>query len=438
MPLPFQNLIPFIGVVQSESDPSHLGRCKVRCFGFHPPADDPSVPTELLPWAIRLDGTIGAVQSPDPRPGELVFGFFLDGRDAQFPAIVGAIPSHNIGLLSNAWADASSETINKSVTLANFPNHTGVDLEGSPAIAAAAGNMADGLTSASGDYEVSIPSPEMVSGNGSASLQSAEYQGSYVSAGDSVSLFHKSGTIVQINPEGVIIISSTNDLFSDVHGNQTEVTKSNRDIIIKNGQFNINVQNGDCNLVVNGDMNQKVTGNYTLDVSGMLTVTSGQQTEFRAAKFGINSNSSIDAFAQKGMFLASENFGLNTSGDSSFNVGGETNLLSKGLKISSTGELHLKGTNSFLSASGTMDLDAGGRVRIDGSRVDLGNGASAATTAVPDAKAVPTVGEYVDPGATVASASPRGSGQSGRSTPLYTGGGGLTTNPDQSSETNAQ
>ena len=436
MTLPFQNLIPFIGIVQSESDPSLLGRCKVRCFGIHPPADDPSVPTELLPWAIRLDGTVGAVQSPDPRPGELVFGFFLDGRDAQYPAIVGAIPSHNIGLLSNAWADGSSETINKSITLANAPNHTGVDLEGSSLVAASAANQADDLKSGSGDYEVKIPSPDATSGKGAASLQSSEYQGSYVSAGENVSLYHKSGTVVQINSDGVVIISSTNDLFTDVDGNHTDVSASNRDIIIKNGQFNINVMNGDCNLTVNGDMNQKVTGNYTLDVSGMINVTSGQQTEFHAAKFGIQSNSSVDVFATKGLFTASETLGINTAGAASLNFGGATNILSKGLFVSSTEELHLEGTNSFLSSSGTMDLNAGGEVKIEGTRIDLGNGATSSTTAAPDSTAIPTVGEYVDPGATTASTAPKGSGLSGRSRTLYAGGGGLSTNPDQSSELN--
>lgn len=436
MSLPFQNLIPFIGIVQSESDPSLLGRCKVRCFGIHPPADDPSVPTDLLPWAIRLDGTIGAVQSPDPRPGEMVFGFFLDGRDAQFPAIVGAIPSHNIGLLSNAWADASSETVNKSAALATNPNHTGVDLEGSAAVTAAAANLADDLTSGSGDYEVSMPSPDVVSGKGAASLQSSDYQGSYVAAGENVSMFHSSGTVVQINNDGVVIISTTDDMFTDVDGNHTEVSSSNRDIIIKNGQFNINVQNGDCNLTVNGDMNQKVTGNYTLDVSGMINVTSGQQTEFHAGKVGIQSNSTVDIFATKGLLTASETLGINTSGAASLNIGGETNLLSAGLKLSSSGELHLDGTKAFLSASGTMDLNAGGVLKADGSKVDLGNSAKDATTAVPDTEAIPTVGEYVDPGETTASSAPKGSGLSGRSTPLYTGGGGIATNPDQSSELN--
>ena len=436
MTLPFQNLIPFIGVVQDESDPSLLGRCKVRCFGIHPPADDPSVPTELLPWAIRLDGTIGAVQSPDPRPGELVFGFFLDGRDAQYPAIVGAIPSHSTGILTNAWADASSTTINKSVNLATNPNHTGIDLEGSTAIAAAAGNQADGLVSASGDYEVKMPSPDAVSGKGSASLQSSEYQGSYVSAGDSVTMFHKSGTVVQINSDGVVIISTTNDMFTDVDGNHVEVSKSSRDIIVKSGQFNINVLGGDCNLTVNGDLNQRVTGNYTLDVGGMINVTSGQQTEFHAAKFGVQSNSSVDVFANKGVFLASETFGLNTAGDASFNLGGATNLLSKGLFVSSTEELHLSGKNSFLSSTGAMDLNATGGVKVDGSRIDLGNGAASATAATPDPEAIPTVGEYVDPGATTASTAPKGAGLSGRSSALYAGGGGLATNPDQSSETN--
>ena len=69
-------------------------RVKVRILGYHP-EDVNELPNEDLPWAQILlstsDGT-GASQyakSHAVRPGDVVFGFFLDGDNAQIPVISG-------------------------------------------------------------------------------------------------------------------------------------------------------------------------------------------------------------------------------------------------------------------------------------------------------------------------------------------------------------
>jgi hypothetical protein len=83
----------WIGVVEDINDPLTLGRCKVRCFGYHPAKSTNLVPTEDLPWAL----TIHPLNTPNlyatPRVGEWVFGFFLDSLSAQEPAILGYLPA---------------------------------------------------------------------------------------------------------------------------------------------------------------------------------------------------------------------------------------------------------------------------------------------------------------------------------------------------------
>jgi hypothetical protein len=83
----------WIGVVEDINDPLTLGRCKVRCFGYHPAKATNQVPTEDLPWAL----TIHPLNTPNlygtPRVGEWVFGFFLDALSAQEPAILGYLPA---------------------------------------------------------------------------------------------------------------------------------------------------------------------------------------------------------------------------------------------------------------------------------------------------------------------------------------------------------
>jgi DNA-binding helix-hairpin-helix protein with protein kinase domain len=104
----------WIGIVEDIDDPLTLGRCKVRCFGYHPAKKDGLVPTEDLPWALAIH----PVNTPNlygtPKAGDWVFGFFLDAVSAQEPAILGYLP---------AIPEAASEYFGTASSLTrNFAN----------------------------------------------------------------------------------------------------------------------------------------------------------------------------------------------------------------------------------------------------------------------------------------------------------------------------
>mgnify|MGYP001232584143 CR=1 FL=1 len=71
-------------------------RCKVRIIGYHP-FDESIMGEKDLPWAhVMVDPTSGAGQAclgekSKMVGGETVFGFFLDGEEAQQPVIFGAL-----------------------------------------------------------------------------------------------------------------------------------------------------------------------------------------------------------------------------------------------------------------------------------------------------------------------------------------------------------
>ena len=83
---------------QSQGDQANGGgwgnRAKVRIFGYHPYTTI-ELPDEDLPWAIALlgvtdgSGAGNRATSTKLAPGDVVFGFFLDGDNAQQPAILG-------------------------------------------------------------------------------------------------------------------------------------------------------------------------------------------------------------------------------------------------------------------------------------------------------------------------------------------------------------
>ena len=83
----------WIGIVEDISDPLTLGRCKVRCFGYHPAKKTNLVPTEDLPWALAIHPLNTPNLYGAPKLGDWVFGFFLDALSAQEPAILGYLPA---------------------------------------------------------------------------------------------------------------------------------------------------------------------------------------------------------------------------------------------------------------------------------------------------------------------------------------------------------
>ena len=87
----------FAGVVEDRQDPLKLGRCRVRCLGYH--TEDKNVlPTSDLPWAhpllpITSSGISGIGQTPlGLLEGSWVIGFFRDADTKQDAVILGALP----------------------------------------------------------------------------------------------------------------------------------------------------------------------------------------------------------------------------------------------------------------------------------------------------------------------------------------------------------
>lgn len=69
-------------------------RCKVRIMGYHP-HDETELSNDDLPWSQILlstsdgSGASNYATNTKIRPGDIVFGFFLDGDNAQIPVVIG-------------------------------------------------------------------------------------------------------------------------------------------------------------------------------------------------------------------------------------------------------------------------------------------------------------------------------------------------------------
>ena len=81
----------FIGVVEDRNDPLKVGRCRVRCLGFHQ-QDSTQLKVSDLPWAQLLISPNTNSEIKPPKEGSWVLGFFKDGKKRQEPMIVSLIP----------------------------------------------------------------------------------------------------------------------------------------------------------------------------------------------------------------------------------------------------------------------------------------------------------------------------------------------------------
>jgi hypothetical protein len=210
----------WIGIVEDINDPLTLGRCKVRCFGYHPAKATNLVPTEDLPWAL----TIHPLNTPNlyasPKVGEWVFGFFLDSLSAQEPAILGYLP---------AIPEAASEYFGTAPNLTR--NFARVNT---------ANNSANTICWEIGNNIVEVVTQSSTEANGHILIQ------------------HKTGAKINIDSDGKIsIYTPTNDI-------SIEAT---------NGDINLNAKN--INLTASESIKTTSTLATTVVAGGLASITAG-------------------------------------------------------------------------------------------------------------------------------------------------------------------
>ena len=99
---------PNLSGFRTETTDEHQGfdyRYKVRIMGYHTSSAD--ITDGQLPWATVMlpvtagGGTGGSGQTPNLRQGNFVYGFFVDGEDAQQPVIMGVLGYNQYTAITN-------------------------------------------------------------------------------------------------------------------------------------------------------------------------------------------------------------------------------------------------------------------------------------------------------------------------------------------------
>ncbi len=270
----------WIGVVEDRQDPLKLGRCKVRCVGWHS-ENKMQLPTSGLPWATPSLPTNNP--SPySPKEGDMVFGFFVDGENAQEPIILGVLPGIPLkaGNAQEAFSDGrdldqlSSAPLKPSESATLYPRRLD-----EPTTSRLARNDSD-YPSTINQSKASNKAPKVEPN----SYYNAKYPYNNVYESESghalefddtkgaerVHLYHRSGSYVEWGPQGDRSERIQRDKFTVVIGDEKVYVK------------------GDVTIYVDGNVNMDIGGNFQADIGGTCGITSGGNMTLIAPKIDLN------------------------------------------------------------------------------------------------------------------------------------------------------
>ena len=254
----------WLGVVDSRNDPLNLGRCRVRIFGHH--TDNTSeMPNDKLPWALPCYSPNTAWISSSPIPGDYVFGYFTDGKSAQFPVIIGVFPGiPKSGPTGAAFSEGSHYPVGEPTTSRLYRNEK---IDQTP-IGYHNANLDIGVQTAGGgswsepasQYNTQPPYNNVIE------TIAHVFEMDDTPGAERVHLNHKANTFFEIAPDGSMV---------------TKIQGDNYAIYVKDDNIHIK---GTCNITVDGNANFYVGGTMTgqatswnltgdVNVTGKITAT---------------------------------------------------------------------------------------------------------------------------------------------------------------------
>lgn len=352
----------FVGVVENNVDPRLEGRVQVRAFNIHGTIDE--IPTEFLPWAICLVGTFDN-QMVVPPINSWVFGFFIDGRAAQQPMLIGLVPTqmtefNNPG--AQGWGVIPPDGVLS--TQGSRPEDIGQPTM--PRSARGEDLSSTYLISMEANRVTDVPTPEGLQ-NVSWSEPSPAYDAKYpfnrvleTSSGhvveyddtpgaERILTYHRSGAYMQMDSRGSMTIKAMGDKY-DISENNTH--------IYSGGQANIVIR-GDAAVYVGGSMTHEVMGDYNLNVHGDMTTNVGGKKTVVAGDSIIAKSSLIFAEA------TAESITLKAAHSIQMETVEAATIKGKTVSVQAAERMDMKGDDVRIQGTGATSISSGGSMMVD-------------------------------------------------------------------------
>lgn len=312
----------FEGVVEDRNDPLKAGRVRVRVFGKH--TDDKSeISTSDLFWALVVmpvtsASTSGVSETPFLVEGSHVVGYFRDGPISQDPVILGTIlgipiKKSNPGVGFNdpngkypKWTEepdlprlAREKTEGTIQEKKISQKKTGMALP--------VGNFDE----PNPPYAAKYPFNKVIETESGHTVEYDDTPGA-----ERISIAHKSGTFIEMHPDGSLVIRTTGARHDITNGNQNEFC---------NG-YNLRIDTTG-NIYCAGNYTFKTDGNMKFDVAGdVVWDIKGNMTQVIGMSAVINATEDANIQAKN----------LNATGSSSTTIkgGGTTEQLNSNYNVS--------------------------------------------------------------------------------------------------------
>lgn len=167
---------------------------------------------------------------------------------------------------------------------------------------------------------------------------------------------HKSGTFVEVHPDGKRV--------TKIFGDDFYIVLDDHNLVV-GGNLNITVQ-GNANFLVKGNAKTKVNGNYDLTVHGnMTTRVRGKRMDYTKGNHTVQTKSNLSVRSEaKTDIHAKGDLNIQTSAKAVFKSASDTTHY-----VGGTYRLSI--ASAFNMRSSTLNMNASGQVYIDGSRVDI-------------------------------------------------------------------
>jgi hypothetical protein len=400
-----EGFIWWIGVVEDRQDPEQLGRVRVRCFGWHTDEKD-KIPTEQLPWAHPVI----PVNNPNtytPKEGDMVFGFFIDGNNAQNPAIMGVLPGKpekkpdytkgfsdpgkNLGSRPKKPDDQSEQYPKAKYLREQTTNRLSRGKSEGTIIATRKKNLKKNIRSAGGvtwsepnpPFKPTYPYNNALETESGHALEFDDTPGQ-----ERVHLAHKKGAYIEFDKDGTKLERVQKDNYCVIMGDDFIYIKGKAAITV-DGNFNlktstINIEAAAINMAADGairikgsSVNIEATGAMNLKAGSVGNFTSGAKLSLKGATAAL-AGATVDIPAAK-IGLQS---GSATSASGAGITGGGTSPSSEEVadtsNESATAAATVAGANSVSTAASASEIGLE-EVTVTGTRIDASNNATKST-----------------------------------------------------------
>lgn len=169
-------------------------------------------------------------------------------------------------------------------------------------------------------------------------------------------IVHKSGSTIQIDENGTVLIKSNSDSYDTTQG--IKYQKSNGDMNTNiGGNWNVMVEGGTGNIFLAGDLNIECE-NFDLKARGKATFSVAEAIEMKGSRVSIEAHSdNFDLLAKNVKISSSETFSLSSKSDMFLSSDDNMNIKSLAeTRIESSDTLKMSGSSTEIFGS-TVYID---------------------------------------------------------------------------------